>query len=349
MSETPYWQEDTLETPSGKIPVVATRMTFRDRLGHWKVRWGIGRNRLRCPPGVYAVGSPDQESPVIVTANYKMSFDRVRVQMKDRNAWILVLDTKGINVWCAAGKGTFGTEELLSRIKSTRLYELAIHRKLIVPQLGATGVNGREVKKRSGWRVIWGPVHVRDLPAFLDAGMKRTESMRRVSFPIADRVVLIPVELVGSAKYLVIAAVLLLLLSGLGEGGYSVNRVLTTGKWSLLPLVMAYLAGGALAPALLPWLPGRAFSLKGVWAGLIAVLFLFAIDPTGAGLSTNLAAPGGWVLIMLAISSFMAMNFTGASTYTSLSGVKKEMRVAVPMQIAFIVVGVVSLIVGRFI
>ena len=54
-------------------------------------------------PGLYALGQPDDSSPVLVTANYKMSFDWLQQALPNRNAWIPVGDTKGINVWCAAG------------------------------------------------------------------------------------------------------------------------------------------------------------------------------------------------------------------------------------------------------
>lgn len=63
-------------------------------------------------PGLYALGNPDESSPVLVTANYKLTFDRLRQSLPKLDAWVLVLDTKGINVWCAAGKGTFGTGEV---------------------------------------------------------------------------------------------------------------------------------------------------------------------------------------------------------------------------------------------
>ena len=71
-------------------------------------------------PGLYALGAPDADSPVLVSANFKMSFDLLREALPGRNAWILVLDTDGINVWCAAGKGTFGTEELAGMDRSER-------------------------------------------------------------------------------------------------------------------------------------------------------------------------------------------------------------------------------------
>ena len=94
-----------------------------DRVGAWKARWGIGRMSYLVPPGLYAVGDPTPSDPVLVTANYKMSYDLVRRELAGRNAWLLVLETYGINVWCAAGKGTFGTEELVARIAATRLAE----------------------------------------------------------------------------------------------------------------------------------------------------------------------------------------------------------------------------------
>ena len=77
------------------------------------------------------------------------------------DAWILVLDTKGINVWCAAGKGTFGTGELVHRIGSVGLAGIVSHRKIIVPQLGAPGVSWPEVLRRSGFTVEYGPVRAR--------------------------------------------------------------------------------------------------------------------------------------------------------------------------------------------
>ena len=101
-------------------------------------------------PGLYALGRPDEHSPVLVTANYKMSFDRLREALPGMNAWILVLDTKGINVWCASGKGTFGTEELVGRLESNGLSRVVAHRELILPQLSGPGIAAHLVKKLSG-------------------------------------------------------------------------------------------------------------------------------------------------------------------------------------------------------
>ena len=189
---------------------VATELTFADRLGHWQMRWGIGRMRYRIAPGLYAVGQPAADSPVLVTANYKLTVDLLRQELTGLNAWMLVLDTKGINVWCAAGKGTFGTAELLRQVAATRLAEVVNHRTLIVPQLGAPGVSAHEVRSGCGFRVIYGPVRATDVPAFLAAGMQATPAMRRVTFSTGERLVLTPVELTSMLKAIGWGAVILL-------------------------------------------------------------------------------------------------------------------------------------------
>lgn len=343
------WIEGTVDTPVGPIPRVGTELRCADRAGSWRARWAIGRMHYTVPPGLYAVGRATPESPVFVSANYKMSFDRLRSRLGGRDGWILVLDTRGINVWCAGGKGTFGTEELVARAQAVRLGEVVSHRKLVVPQLGANGVSAHEVRKRSGFRVIYGPVRAEDLPAFLDAGMKATPAMRRVRFPLRDRVVLIPIELVMAAKWAVLVAVILGILAGFGPGVYSWTRALAVGSWAAVIFLGTCLAAVVLTPALLPWLPGRAFSLKGVWIGLAiagAVAYYGSINADSFVSGLSMAA---CFLALPAVASFLAMNFTGASTYTSLSGVRREMRLAVPFQIVCGVTGLLLWIAGRFV
>ncbi len=151
-------------------------------------------------PGLYALGNPDQSSPVLVTANYKLTFDRLRQALPKLDAWVLVLDTKGINVWCAAGKGTFGTGELVERIRLADLERVVNHRELILPQLAGPGVSAHQVKKLSGFKVIYGPIRAGDLPAFLDAGCKATPEMRRKTFTIWERAALDPDRTGGGSE-----------------------------------------------------------------------------------------------------------------------------------------------------
>jgi acetyl-CoA decarbonylase/synthase complex subunit gamma len=181
----------------------------------------------------------------------------------------------------------------------------------------------------TGFRVVYGPVRAEDLPAFLDARMKASPEMRRVHFDLPDRLVLVPVELVTGLRYALPAAAMLLVLGGIGSSGYSLASVATTGVASAALVLASFVTAQVLGPALLPWLPGRAFALKGALLGLALAGALAA-----GGVFRSWLDTAAWIVLAPAMTSFLVMNFTGASTFTSLSGVLREMRLAVPAQIA---------------
>jgi acetyl-CoA decarbonylase/synthase complex subunit gamma len=343
------WTDGALITEIGPVPRARTALGLRDQMGAIKARWGLGRMRFSVPPGLYAVGSPGAQSPVLVSANYKLSFDRLRGVLSGRDVWILVLDTHGINVWCAAGKGTFGTDEIVRRVQGAALDRVVHSRTLVVPQLGAPGVSAHLVRQRCGFRVVYGPVRAEDLPVFLDAGMTAEPEMRRVRFGLRDRAVLIPVELVMGAKYALLLAAAILLLGGLGSHGYSLARVRATGLPGAGLILGSFLCAVVLGPTLLPWLPGRAFSIKGAALGLVQVGVWAVLGWPGVGAPVSWLPVVAFTLIVTAMNSFVVMNFTGASTYTSLSGVLREMRLAVPAQIAGAVVGIGLWLMGLFV
>jgi acetyl-CoA decarbonylase/synthase complex subunit gamma len=300
-------------------------------------------------PGLYALGRPGEESPVLVTANYKMGFDKLREALPGRDAWILVLDTRGINVWCASGKGTFGTDELVGRIKSSGLSQIVSHRELILPQLSGPGVAAHEVKRLSGFRAIYGPIRAIDLATFLDNGFKAAPEMRLKTFATWERVVLIPLELVAALKAGLISMAILFLLSLLGRSGQGWTSALNHGLFSVLAVLTAVLTGAVLTPLLLPWLPGRAFSLKGLSMGLAADVIILFLCFNDLARWTGRLEISAWLLLIPALSAYLAMNFTGASTYTSLSGVRKEMRWALPLEIGAGIVGIALWLGSQFI
>lgn len=338
-----------MHTAVGEVPQISSSLACADHWGTFKARWGVGRMRYTIDPGLYALGRPDEHSPVLVTANYKMSFDKLREALPGRDAWILVLDTKGINVWCAAGKGTFGTTELVGRIASSGLARVVSHRELILPQLAGPGVAAHLVKNLSGFKVTYGPIRANDLPAFLDAGRKATAEMRRKTFTAWERTVLIPVELVSALKLAVIVLPFMFFLGGLGGPGDFWTSAFNRGLFAITAFLAAIFAGTVAAPLLLPWLPGRAFSLKGTSLGLVVAAILLALrwgEMVSIAPRVEMLA---WLLLIPAATAYLAMNFTGASTYTSLSGVKKEMRWAIPLQIGAGIVGLTIWLGSRFI
>ena len=329
----------TLTTAVGEVPMVGSDLHWQDRRGHFLVRWNIGRDNYTVDPGLYALGEPTGSSPVLVTANYKMTFDLLRQVMAKRSCWILVLDTKGINVWCAAGKGTFGTGELIDRMNASRLQEVVTHRKLIVPQLGATGVAAFEVKKYSGFSVKYGPVMLEDLPRFLDDGCTADPGMRVKNFPMKERLILIPVEIMQALKQGLPFILFFFVLGGLFGDDSFLTSMLKYGLPPALALLIGIAAGAVATPLLLPWIPGRAFSFKGGFCGLVLFVLLFA----GIGFFNTghlLLEKISWLFITLSISSWFGMAFTGASTFTSLNGVRKELLRAIPVQFVLLLGGI---------
>ncbi|MBN2535500.1 MAG: hypothetical protein JXB88_21655 [Spirochaetales bacterium] len=308
------------------VPKISTNLTLSDYLGSAMARSSINRKHYHIRPGLYATGNPDKNSFVFVTANYKLTFDHLRKNMKGIDGWILVLDTEGINVWCAAGKGTFGTEELVKQVEQTGIKEIVSHRKLILPQLGAPGVAAHEVKKKTGFTVIYGPVRAADIPLFLTNELQSSGKMREVSFHVLDRLILTPIELAGTLKYCVLLFIFFIIYSWILAGNASFSQVLAKAFHSFLPFLGAVLTGTVIVPVILPFIPGKAFALKGWIGGIIwAAIYLFVIRNTFAWI---VIVPYG--LLLPALSAFLAMNFTGATSYTSLSGVLHEMKYALP-------------------
>ena len=335
----------TISTLVGEIPKAITKLTFSDLLGTIMARWSINRNHYKVKPGLYAVGNPDTNSDVFVTANYKLSFDHLRKNLVGINSWILVLDTKGINVWCAAGKGTFGTKELIKQITETELEKIVEHKRIIVPQLGATGVAAHEIKEKTGFRVVYGPVKASDIKEFLNARFKKNMEMRTVTFGFYDRLKLIPVDLFYGKYYLLISLAVFFILTASFKTAANSTESVFYGLSSMLNIMIAYLSGLFVTPLLLPFIPSRSFALKGFFTGLALSLGLFFLHQLG----NNYFEIISWFFIITGTSSFLAMNFTGSSTFTSLSGVKKEMKIAIPFQIGFAALGLILFIISLFI
>lgn len=326
------------------IPMLSSTLTWRDMLKRWSLRWGIARGSSRVEPGLYRIGEPSRMAPVLVTCNYRMTVDLVRRDLAGVDCWLLVLETYGVNVWCAAGKGTFGTDELVRRIFACGLADFVDHETLILPQLGAVGVAAQTVKRLTGYRVVWGPVRSADLHDYLGAGSSATPAMRAVTFTMAERLALTPVEVLGSLRYawwaVPVLAVLAALAVSLGTRSLAWGAALV----ALLPALTAYLltsiAGGLLTPLLLPWLPGRAFSVKGAFAGAVLAGVSLVAFPGMLGGQSALGS-SAVVLMVSAMASYVAVNFTGSTPYTSPSGVERELRRAIPVQAVALGVGVI--------
>lgn len=253
----PVTQPET-EFPPTVIGYLRHQVTLRTLLiDLWALFLRIIPPYPKVRPGLYAVGQPGSDSPVLVTGNFELTVRRLVRAIDGRvDTWLLVADSAGINVWCAAGGGYLTAEKVIAAVKSSRLAEVVNHHALILPQLCANGVDGWRVRRETGWGVHWGPIRAQDIPAYLAARRKKTDAMRRVRFPLTERLEMVTVTL-GFYGLLILLPVLLF--------------------WrSLFWPVTASLAGLSYFYAVVhPWLPGHDGLVKSIPLTVIALAGLF--------------------------------------------------------------------------
>jgi hypothetical protein len=306
-----------------------------------RARLGLRRNRYSISPGLYALGSPSAQSPVVVTANYKLTVDSLRYALAGLDLWVLVADTRGVNVWCAAGKGTFSSREVVQMVTESGLPSLISHRRLILPQLAAPGVCAAEVRTGSGFTVHFGPVRVLDLPRYLALDCRADEAMRTVRFDLSERAALIPVELTNLAKPLALVLFILLILSLIGPSAPSLAQVVPRITLGLLATLIGIVTGSLLFPLLLPWLPCRQFWANGLLLGLASTPLIL----TRPAAAVPLLAATSW---SVAVASYQAMTFTGSTPFTSPTGVALEMRRGLPVQLLLTTLAVICWLLAPF-
>ena len=315
------------------VLITDSKISLKNIWDHLLARLGVNRMGHLVRPGLYKLGDPGPESPVFVTANYTLSFDQLRYSLKEIDCFILVLNTFGINVWCAAGKGTFSTEELIRKIGETRLDEIINHRNLILPQLGAPGISAHKVKGKAGFNIKYGPVRAGDIPGYLSSKTISAQA-RRVKFTLRDRLVLVPLEFIHILLPLIILGGILYFTLGLLPG---------------LALATAVIAGSVLFPILLPWLPTKNFSTKGfILGGIVSLSFglVHVLSNLDQPLIYILVSALAYIIALPPVTAFFALNFTGATTFTSRSGVRREINTYFPVMVWMFVGGLLLFVIA---
>ncbi len=212
---------------------------------------------LKTATGLYRIGHPDRTSPVLVTGNYELTVRRLVRELDGQvDCWLVVANSRGINVWCSAGGGYFTADDVTSAIRTSGVQEVADHHTLILPQLCAVGVDSWKIRRETGWRVHWGPVRARDVPAYLAAGREKTDAMRRAQFPLKDRLEM-------TTATLPFYGLILALVSLIFWRPFTLTILGAT-------VLMSYFYG-----IFLPWLPGRDGLRKGAVLASLAILGLW--------------------------------------------------------------------------
>ncbi|MFX1510169.1 MAG: HgcAB-like fusion protein [Promethearchaeota archaeon] len=242
-------------------------------------------------PGYIAVGQPSTESPVLVTCNYDLTVRRVlkTLQHAQVDCFVLVAPTRGINVWCAACGGDFTAHSVIAAIKLSGINSLVQHRRLILPQLAASGVDPDVIEEETGWSAQFGPVKAKDIPAYLQKGSQKTEAMRTVRFPVSSRLEM-------ASLYAIMISLLMIPLSLL----FASLRLVTT-----LGLVWLLICGAYLLSS---YLPSRSGFVKMLVYGIgsIFVILLVAFYTTGSPLGLP------WeLLVAILVLLVLSVDFNG--------------------------------------
>ena len=137
--------------------------------------------------GLIKIGRPDKNSPVLLTGNYHLTVMKVKRALRGHNVILLVANSRGINVWCAAAGGHFTHHDVISALKLSNIESLVDHRSVILPQLAACGIEAKVIDQRTGWKVKWGPVDIKDFPAYLANGQQKKTDFSVVRFLLLDR------------------------------------------------------------------------------------------------------------------------------------------------------------------
>jgi len=243
-------------------------------------------------PGLRRVGTPDRSSPVLVTGNFELTVRKVieTLRRDSIDAWLLVAPTKGVNVWCAGGAGDFTADTVVSILKTSGVESLVDHRRLILPQLSANGVNIWAVRERTDWKPRFGPADIKHLAAYLRSGKFRTErEHRRVKFPVKDRFVM------GTNLGLNVALLLVLPLL--------IASVWISGLWwKTLPVLFVL---SVLSSVLAFWLPGKVGVQKGLSLGLMgAAMFVAVAHGASTPAPWLLVGWSGWILLISAFVGY---------------------------------------------
>ncbi len=251
---------DVDQAASETVPQLQYKVTFKTvLLDLWSLlnRMVLLFPQTKVPTGLYRVGHPDRTSPVLVTGNYDLTVRRLVRHLDGRvDCWLVVADSGGINVWCAAGGGHFTADKVIASLKSSGVSDMVDHHSIILPQLCANGVDSWRIRRETGWGVHWGPVRAEDIPAYLATGRNKTARMSVVEFGLKDRMEMTTVGLGFNGLILAILALIFW----------------RSQLWILLGIttILSYLYG-----IFLPWLPGRDGVIKGITLSALTLLGLW--------------------------------------------------------------------------
>ena len=119
--------------------------------------------------GIYPINEPDENSPVIVTTNFALTYFIVSAAVEASRVptWLLIMDCEGMSVLTAWSAGKFVADAIAPFVKKSGITEKVKHRRIIIP--GYVAQISGELQEELGedWEVVIGTREAADIPAFL--------------------------------------------------------------------------------------------------------------------------------------------------------------------------------------
>ncbi len=277
-------------------------------------------DRVPIEPGIYRSGNPTKNSPIIVTSNYDFTYIKVMRNLRHIDAWVLSVDSNGINVWCAARGNDFGNEQILEAVEATGIQNQTEENTLILPQLSAGGVSIPQLPKKSEnfpFKIKFGPVWSKHIPQYLDEKpSKKPEHMKLAKFSLFHRMrgwVTHTTFLLRKIFLLPIIGFFVIFLLSLPW----INKLTWVGE-----LISWIIISNALIAILFPLSNfTRSFIKKGIFFGFLTSLIL-------GGISWLLHGSLIFILLNMTlffwIAFFSTMSFSGSTMATSPREIQEE-------------------------
>jgi acetyl-CoA decarbonylase/synthase complex subunit gamma len=123
--------------------------------------------------GIYEIGSPDENSPVLVTTNFSLTYFIVSGEIEGSRvpSWLLIMDTEGLSVMTAWAAGKFAGDAVGAFVKKCGITDKVKHKKIIIPGYAAS-ISGEMEEELPDWEIMIGPRDAALIPKFLKDNWK---------------------------------------------------------------------------------------------------------------------------------------------------------------------------------
>jgi ubiquinone/menaquinone biosynthesis C-methylase UbiE len=297
-------------------------------------------------PGIYKSGNPNSKSPIIVTANYLFTYIRLMKDIQEIDAWVLCVDSRGINVWCAARGPDFGNKQIIEAVKASGIGKKTDSKTLYLPQLAAGGVAVPKLPKNTEdfpfRSVKYGPVWSKHLPQYLkDKPAKKPDFMKLAKFTLYHRMR----GFITHSTFLLrkiffwpsMGLLLFLLIAGVFIQDFT--RLIFVGE-----IWLAVLVANLLITTLFPLTNfTRRFVVKGIIFGILnVVVFGFILWLINQSIPFVL-----WNSVFLFwLAFFSTMSFSGYTFSTSITEISNEYPVFKQLNKYLLYLGLILSVVG---